>query len=732
MIHSLLSMSATVCLILVQAVAASAGQPEKLAPGVWKLTFGIPEKHRPADIKYPAAVEALENLPAEQAVPALLEKITFKKMPQGVLAALEMDDSERIYGFGMQVNTFGQRGLRREIRTSSGARGNDRSYPHPVPLGDIGMGHAPMPFYISSKGYGLLINTSRYVTFYVGSQHKIGQSVTIKNSLNEQERNSAASAKELYQQKYTKSADLSILTQGTEGVEVILFEGPSMMDVIRRYNLFSGGGAIPPLWGLGFKYRGKSDFTDEKVLSFARYFRDNRIPCDMIGLEPGWHSSAYSCSYVWNRKNFPKPDSLLQLLHGADYKLNLWEHAYVHPSSPLFDPLIPFSGNYAVWQGAVPDFLMPRARQIFGDYHRKNFLDKAISAFKLDECDAAYYDVAGGEWSFPDIAEFPSGLDGVQMRQLFGFLYQKVLWDEFRKAGKRTMLEARASYLFAAPFGSAIYSDLYDHTQYVNMIANSGFCGLNWSPEVRETRSEADLIRRLQTTLMSAHMVVDCWFLENLPWFQFDRDKNNRGEFLPHYRELEQKVKKLAELRMSLIPYLYAAFARYHAEGIPPFRALVLDYPDDPATWQLSTQYMMGPDILCAPFLDGASEREIYLPEGNWYDFNTNKKYEGAKKHTIRMNLDEIPMFVREGTILPLARPVQFITQQTVFDITCRTYGKNLRETVLFEDDGFTFGFEGGQYNRISLEWNGRRETVKREGSFREKKYRIISWEHIN
>jgi alpha-D-xyloside xylohydrolase len=140
----------------------------------------------------------------------------------------------------------------------------------------------------------------------------------------------------------------------------------------------------------------------------------------------------------------------------------------------------------------------------------------------------------------------------------------------------------------------------------------------------------------------------------------------------------------------------------------------------------------MGPDILCAPFLDGASEREVYLPRGDWYNFNTNKKYEGAKKHTIRMNLDEIPMFVREGTILPLARPVQFVTPQTVFDITCRTYGNNLREAELFEDDGFTFGFENGQYNRISLKRDGKRETVKREGSFREKKYRIISWEHIN
>jgi alpha-D-xyloside xylohydrolase len=436
---------------------------------------------------------------------------------------------------------------------------------------------------------------------------------------------------------------------------------------------------------------------------------------------------------MWNKQKYPNPDSLLNVMHGRNYKLNLWEHAYVHPTSPIFDSIVPYSGNYAVWKGAVPDFVMPQARKIFGDYHNKNFIQKGIAAFKLDECDAAYYHEANNEWSFPDMAQFPSGLDGEQMRQLLGFLYQKTMLDEYKKENQRTMLEVRASYLFAAPLSSALYTDMYSHGDFVRMIVNSGFSGLNWSPEVRQTGSDSDLIRRLQTTLMSSHMVVDCWFLKNLPWHQYNRDKNNRDELLPNRDALEQIAKKLIETRMSLIPYLYDAFANYHYTGIPPFRALVMDYPSDTAVFKIDNQYMMGDNILCAPFIDGASTRDIYFPQGTWFDFNSNKKYEGGKKYTVTMSLDEVPMFVKEGTILPLAKPVEYVTKATTFDIDCRVYGNADNKSVhLFEDNGYTFDYEKNQYNRITLSWKKNKGTITRDGNSKKMLYRIGSWKQIN
>lgn len=448
----------------------------------------------------------------------------------------------------------------------------------------------------------------------------------------------------------------------------------------------------------------------------------------MFGLEPGWHSAAYSCSFTWHPGNFPDPDKVINTMHEMNYKLNLWEHAYIHPTSPMFEQILPWSGDFAVWKGAVPDFITKEAREIFGSFHEKELMQKGISAFKLDECDAAEYGKAAAEWSFPDIASFPSGIDGVQYRQLFGLLYQKTILDLYRKANRRTYLEVRASHLFATPYSAALYSDMYDHADYVRMLLNAGFSGLIWSPEVRQMVSEADLMRRLQTTLMSPHMIVDCWFLNNPPWFHYDRNKNNNNEVLPNYLELEQQVKKLVELRMSLIPYLYAAFARYHFEGIPPFRSLILDFPDETEVWKIEDQYMMGDDLMCAPFINGSSEREAYFPKGDWYDLNTKQKYEGGKKHTIRMTLDEIPIFVKGGTILPLAEPVEYITPQTVLNVTCHVFGTPTKTVTLFEDDGETFNFEKGDFNRIELSWNKNKGKFVRTGKQKRQLYNIKNW----
>jgi alpha-D-xyloside xylohydrolase len=697
---------------------AKAQQVTKVAPGVWKITFGEQEKIKPGDFKEAALTAAMDKLPGDDKAAALIKAMKFSALTGGISAELPLDETERIYGFGLQVNTFEQRGLRREIRTNSWT------------IGNIGFSHAPMPFYISSKGYGVLVNTSRYTNFYVGSQHKLLKDAG-PNQLATGESGSTLAS--LYNKQDKSSNNVEIQVKGAKGMEILVFEGPTMKNVMERYNLYSGGGAIPPLWGLGFKYRAKNTFTEQEVLTFSNYFRDNHIPCDMFGLEPGWQSAAYSCSYKWNPTKYPNPDSLITIMNSRHYKLNLWEHAYVHPTSPIFASIVPYSGNYAVWKGAVPDFTLPAARKVFGDYHNTTFLKKGISAFKLDECDGAYYQEANAEWSYPDIAQFPSGLDGEQMRQIFGQLYQKTILDEYKKENTRTVLEARASYLFAAPYSAALYTDMYSHGDFVRMIANAGFSGLNWSPEVRQTSSEADLIRRIQTAMMSSHMNVDCWFLKNLPWYQFNRDKNNNDELLPNRKDLEQTVKKLIETRYSLMPYLYAAYADYHYKGTPPFRPLVMDYPTDANVYKIDNQYMMGESIMCAPFIDGVSTREIYFPEGTWYDFNSNKKYTGGKKYTITMSLDEVPMFIKDGTILPLAKPVEYITPETVFDITCKVYGNAGNNTPhLFEDDSYNFNYQQNQYNWVNLAYKNQKGALTRDGSFKKKLYRITAWQQVN
>jgi alpha-D-xyloside xylohydrolase len=266
---------------------------------------------------------------------------------------------------------------------------------------------------------------------------------------------------------------------------------------------------------------------------------------------------------------------------------------------------------------------------------------------------------------------------------------------------------------------------MYDLHDYVRMICNSGFAGINWSPELRETSSDSELIRRMQTTLMSSHMVANCWYLDLPPWLQYNTDKNVKHELLPNAKELEASAKKLIDLRMSLLPYLYSTFAKYHFDGTPPFRALVLDYPNDKNVWRIDNEYMMGESILCAPFIDSALSREIYFPEGVWYDFNNNKKYEGGKSYEIKMSLDEIPMFVKASTILPLAQPVNFVTPSTVFEINCKIYGNPKKPIELFEDNSFNFDFEKGKLNWVKISFSGNKINTSRSGNYSGKLYDI-------
>ena len=283
------------------------------------------------------------------------------------------------------------------------------------------------------------------------------------------------------------NAAVTVEVPHAKGVDVYLFAGPEMVDAVRRYNLFSGGGPQVPEWGLGFWYRADALSTQQSALALTAEFRDRKIPCDVLGLERGWQTHAYSCTFEWNRNRFADPHKFLKLATDLNYKVNLWEHAYTHPASPLFPLLQSHAGDYGVWGGLVPDFGDAAARNIFGEHHGTVFIDQGVSGFKLDECDNSDYT---GGWSFPECSTFPSGLDGELMHSFFGLRYQMTLWNEFRKRGLNTYSLVRSSGALATPYPFVLYSDLYNHRGFIRALVNAGFSGLLWCPEVRDATSE--------------------------------------------------------------------------------------------------------------------------------------------------------------------------------------------------------------------------------------------------
>ena len=483
------------------------------------------------------------------------------------------------------------------------------------------------------------------------------------------------------------------------------------------------------MWGLGVWYRCDARSTSAQALALARQFRQDNLPCDVWGLEPGWQTQAYSCSYLWNTQNFPDPAGYIAQMKQLGMHINLWEHVFVHPHSPLYAPLQTYSGDNLVWNGLVPDLTCKEARQHYADYHRQNMADLGVTGFKLDECDNS--DFIKSPWSFPEHSCFPSGLDGEQMHSILGLLYQQTILDVFAPSQKRTYSQVRSSGVGAAPLPFVLYSDLYDHRDFIHGVVNSGFTGLLWSPEVREAKSVEDLCLRIQSVIFSHQALINAWYIPNPPWWQIDREKNNANQRMEDFAQATAQVRKLFALRMSLLPYLYSAFARYRFEGLPPIRALVMDWPDDPAVRNIADQWMFGDNLLVAPLVAPETSRGVYLPQGKWFDFWTHAPLEGGQTIQVQPPLDQIPLYVRANTILPLADPVLSVQPDTPFSLTAWVFGDHPDPFELFEDDGETQQYQQGQYNRVKLTWDGKAPQVTRQGNFSGQRYHVAHWHKL-
>lgn len=571
---------------------------------------------------------------------------------KGVSMSFVSPQDECFYGFGLQFHSLNQRGKTRIIKTNADT---------PV---DNGKAHAVTPFFISSKGYGIFADDTGYSEFHMASINPDEYSFQLMN----------------------------------DSLDCYFIYGPESRDVVQQYTWLTGRAYLPPKWGLGFWYRMHHEWNADKTKEIADKFREEKIPCDVIGLEPGWQTHAYSCSYVWNKGNFPDPPAYVDWMSERGFRLNLWEHAYVHPTSPIYDELKSAGvvADKPVWEGLVPDFTLPEARRIFTKFHETEHVNLGVSGYKLDECDGS--DDTGG-WFFPDDTKFPGGLDGSKMHNLLGFLYQQTMHEMFDHRNERTYLLVRANFAGAQRYASCIYSDYYGLDQYIRACVNSGFSGVLWCPEVRQTGSDEEFIRRCQVMFFSPMAMINAWADGVTPW--------EKGS------EIESIFKRYAELRMRLIPYIYTAFKEARDTGIPLIRALVMDYPDDLKAADVDNQFMFGDSLMVAPIISGAS-RQVYLPEGNWIDYWTGEAYKGGLSIEYKAPLERLPIFVKEGSIIPMYPVMQYVDEKPVSEIEFDVYlGKSKTSYTLYEDDGKTNNYLKGICANLHVECGLSRDSME-------------------
>ena len=283
---------------------------------MYKLTYGTPETHVPSrycrNFNY---TETPVSFPTEQ--------IRFRQNSRGCVLSIPLEDDTQIYGFGLQLKQFNHKGRKLKLSVNADPV---------VPSGDS---HAPVPFFVTSKGWGIYVDTARYAEFYCGNQFnaafgggKNACGVSSADTVN----TPADNTDDLYAVRRLSGQVMTIQIPDCAGVDIYIIEGETITDIVSQYNMLSGGGCDVPDWGLGVLYRCYTKYTADQVIALADEFREKDIPLHIIGLEPGWQTHTYSCSYVWSDL-YPDPAAFLAEMKKRDIHINLWQHAFTHPTT---------------------------------------------------------------------------------------------------------------------------------------------------------------------------------------------------------------------------------------------------------------------------------------------------------------------------------------------------------------------------------------------------------------
>jgi len=649
----------------------------QVQPGVWKGVVGKPEAFNLLNAAGATPYIAGLQQMGKAGFPLAQQDIAAKVSDGKTYLRFPLDKAEQLFGFGLNFQTVYQRGKILTLHVDNYA-GKDN-----------GRTHAPTPFYVSSKGYGVFINSARYINIYAGSAVRRDS----KTPADVKDRNLD---KNWSSHPYSDAVEMLV---PAAGVEIYVFAGPTAMGAVRRYNLLNGGGCLPPRWGLGFTQRLQRLTDAQGVANEAKAFEEKGFPLDFIGLEPGWQSKSYPCTFEWDKTRFPEPQKMVQDMLKKGVRINLWTNPYVSPESPIYKSILPYTGSHTVWNGAVPDLTMPEARKIFFGELYKGKVDIGVSGYKMDEVDG------GDGYLWPDVATFPSGHSAEQMRQTYGLMMQRYTYEMYHQRNQRTFGLVRASNGGGTSLPYVIYNDYYNHEDFITALINSGFAGVLWTPEVRASKTAEEWLRRFQSNVFSPMAMINAWSSGTKPWT---------------FPEVTDQIKTFANLRMQMMPYWYSEFAKYHFQGIPPFRAMNLEPGftisepkkenkktnleenpyEEASSKEVKDQYMAGENLLVAPMFTGQSSRKVILPKGKWFDFYTGKYAGNGEVINVSPGLDKIPVYVKDGGIIPMMPAMLHAPKSgQKIDIEVRYYGEKPGTYRLYDDDGETFNYEKGEYS---------------------------------
>ncbi len=521
-------------------------------------------------------------------------------------------------------------------------------------------------------------------------------------------------------------------------LDYYFFGGSSIRQIVQDYTWLTGRMNLPPIWSLGFQQSRWSYFPDKEVLTLARTFREKKIPADVIYLDI--HYMDKYKLFTWDNERFPNPKSTVDELRKMGFHVAVivdpgikTEEGYkVYEEGLELDVFAkyPDGTNYAasVWPGKChfPDFTTSETRSWWGNQFQ-NLVDVGVEGFWNDMNEPA-------SWGnrTPDLVEF--GMDKnmgthLEAHNIYGMQMSRATLDGVNKLrnNERSFILTRAAFAGSQRYsavwtGDNVASD--DHMLLsARMVASMGLSGFSFAgPDVGGFVGD-------RTPALFARWLSQGAFT---PFFRNHSSHNTRDhEPWAYGEQTEEIARKYINLRYEMMPYLYSTFYESSVTGIPVARSLALDYSFDEKIYnnQFQNQYLFGPNLLIAPVESEQKFAKVYLPEGSWVHFWTDKVYEGNQEVVVEAPLDQLPVFAKEGAIIPMQNVVQYANEKVSDTLKIHVYNGPVRSSFeYYEDDGNSFDYKNGDYMKRQIIYNpsGKLMLEKAEGN-RQSKYRYVS-----
>ncbi|MEV6421185.1 alpha-xylosidase [Streptomyces sp. NPDC051662] len=521
-----------------------------------------------------------------------------------MLAQLALGVGEGVYGLGERFTPFTRNGQSVDLWQADGGTSSEQAYKN-------------VPFHLSDRGYGVFVNHPGRVSYELGSE-AVGQ---VQFSVEDQT------------------------------LEFFVVHGRDPRDILARYTALTGRPALPPAWsfGLWLSTSFTTSYDEATVRRFVRGMADSGIPLGVFHFDCFWMRAYQWSDFVWDPAVFPDPEGMLARLKEGGLRVCVWINPYIAQKSPLFAEGM--AGGHllrrpdgSVWQWdswqpgmALVDFTSPAARDWYAGKLRL-LLDQGVDCFKTDFGERVPTDVV---WS--------DGADPERMHNYYTQLYNETVFEllrEERGEGEAIVFARSATaggQRLPVHWGGDCESTFEAMAESLRGGLSLGLAGFGfWSHDIggfEGTPTPALFKRWAQFGLLSSHSRLHGSKSYRVPW--------DYGE------EAVSVTRAFTRLKHRLMPYLYRAAVQARDTGTPVMRAMLLEFPDDPACRALDRQYMLGDDLLVAPVFSEDGTVEYYVPAGTWTHVLTGARVTGPGWRRETHGFDTLPLLARPGAVIP-------------------------------------------------------------------------------